>query len=126
MHHQQIIDALSSNGGVFKEMFAKVPDAMQVWKPAPEKWCLLEILCHLHDEEREDFGARVKLVLETPGSAMSPIDPAGWVKSRTYMEQNYSQMLNKFLAERDQSVKWLRSLVDPEWDNVMNIRKQGK
>lgn len=27
--------------------------------PAPEKWCLLEIVFHLYDEEREEFRARV-------------------------------------------------------------------
>jgi len=74
--------------GLTKEMY--------LWKPAPEKWCLLEIVCHLYDEEREDFRARTRHVLETPTDTLPPIDPQGWVGSRKYIHQDYPEVLNKF------------------------------
>ena len=29
-------------------------------RPAPDEWAPVEIVCHLRDEEAEDFGARVR------------------------------------------------------------------
>ena len=31
-------------------------------RPAPGEWAPAEVVCHLRDEEVEDFGARVKLL----------------------------------------------------------------
>ena len=42
------------------------------------------------------------------------------------MGQDYSKKLNEFLEERDQSVNWLRSLVNPKWDNAYEHPKFGK
>ena len=91
-------------------MFSGLNDEEIRWKPAPEKWCLLEVICHLHDEEREDFRARVNHTLVTPDSPLPSIDPTGWVTSRSYMEQDFHEMKKKFLAERRSSIEWLRAL----------------
>ena len=41
-------------------------------RPAPGAWSLLEVVCHLHDEEREDFRPRLDLVLHRPGRGVGP------------------------------------------------------
>ncbi len=97
------------------------------WRPAPDKWSLLEIVCHLYDEEREDFRARVRHVLETPEAQMPGIDPPGWVSERRYAEQDFDEKLEQFLTEREQSVAWLRALEDnePAWDNEYDHPQLG-
>src|SRR5438094_10647610 len=50
-------------------------------RPTPAEWAPVEIVCHLRDEEVEDFGARIKIVLEG-GAAFSPIDPERWAAER--------------------------------------------
>ncbi len=117
MDYDKIIAALAKNGDLFKNMLEGLSRDEYLWKPAPEKWCLLEVVCHLFDEEREDFWARTKHVLETPDLPMKPIYPATWVASRKYSEQDYASVLEKFLAERAASVQWLRSLKAPAWGN---------
>ena len=32
-------------------------------RPAPAEWSPVEIVCHLRDEETEDFGARLRVIL---------------------------------------------------------------
>ncbi len=126
METQYILEELTRNKKVFKSLFENASQQLYLWKPAPGKWCLLEILCHLHDEEREDFRARVQHTLENPEQPMTPIDPVGWVLQRKYIEQDYQTALEKFLAERDKSVGWLASLRDAKWDNVYNHPQLGK
>lgn len=82
-------------------------------RPTPDAWSLLEVLCHLHDEEREDFRPRLDVVLHRPQEIWAPIDPAGWVTARRYHERDLQEALRGFLAER--SLAWLGGLVAPEW-----------
>ena len=75
MNHSSIIKQLQANAGTFKALFEGASEELRTWKPAPDKWCLLEIVCHLYDEEREDFGARVKSTLQNPSEPWPKIDP---------------------------------------------------
>ncbi|MEO8085829.1 MAG: DinB family protein [Bacteroidota bacterium] len=122
----QIISKLELNKDVFKSMFSGLSMEEILWKPLPEKWCLLEIVCHLYDEEREDFRARTKHALEIPEQAMPKIDPQGWVTQRKYLERDFDEMVTLFLNERDQSVKWLQSLQSPLWKNIYHHPTAGE
>ena len=126
MDYTKIIEELTRNQGVFKELLTGVKEEECLWKPQTENWCLLEIICHLYDEEREDFRARIKHVLETPTDTLPSIDPSGWVQEREYLRQGFTDMLEKFLNERGQSIEWLKSLQSPKWDNAYNHPKFGQ
>ncbi|MFI5203203.1 MAG: DinB family protein [Flavobacteriales bacterium] len=126
MNHTEIATQLKKNSAIFSFMFNGVDVNVYNWKPAPEKWSLLEILCHLYDEEREDFRARLKLTLENPENPLPSIDPAGWVASRKYAEWNYNDTLRKFMEERENSVVWLKSLKGVNWQNTHHHPKFGE
>lgn len=125
MDHTMILQELSRNKEVFSRLLAGTNKEMYVWKYQPDKWCLLEIICHLHDEEREDFRARTKHILETPYLALPSIDPQGWVSERRYIDQSYDEVLSKFLEERKVSVQWLQSLQNPDWNITYQHPKFG-
>ncbi len=84
-------------------------------RPAPEAWSLIEVACHLHDEEREDFRPRLDVVLHRPEEAWARIDPAGWVTARQYTVRDHGESRAAFLAERARSLAWLASLAAPDW-----------
>ncbi|MGM5470068.1 DinB family protein [Flavobacteriaceae bacterium LMO-SS05] len=121
----QIIEQLNRNKAVFQDLLTNNTEEQVLWKQAPEKWCLLEIVCHLYDEERYDFRFRTQWVLETPNQSPPPIDPVGWVLAHHYIKQDYSKMLNTFLMERDQSLIWLQSLKNVNWDHTFEHPKLG-
>jgi len=123
--YQHIFTELQKNKSVFLNLLNSTPEAAYTWKQAPEKWCLLEIICHLYDEEREDFRVRLGLVLETPEVKPPPIDPVKWVTERKYMEQNFEEKLHGFLEERDKSIQWLQSLEHPQWGNAYQHPQYG-
>jgi hypothetical protein len=87
-------------------------------KPSPESWSVLEVICHLYDEEREDFRERVDFILHRQHEEWHMIDPQGWVTEREYNERNFAKMLEYFLAERKQSLEWLGELSNSNWDTV--------
>lgn len=81
-------------------------------RPAPREWAPLEIVCHLRDEEAEDFGARVRVVV-AGGQAFAPIDPAGWVEARRYRDADPREALEALRAGRAASLAFLAGL-EPE------------
>jgi len=125
MDHNKIIAELQKNGAVFRQLLENVHGPEIKWSQGPEKWCLLEIICHLHAEELEDFRTRVKCVLEDPEKPPPSFDPLAWVKERNYKEQDYNKVLEKFLRERENSVNWLQSLNNPNWKNTYQHPKLG-
>ncbi len=125
MNNLEIARELDRNKEVFRNLLQNFEPAQFIWRPQPEKWCLLEIVCHLYDEEREDFRARVKHILETPNEPMPKIDPQAWVKDRFYMNKDYKEMLDKFLEERDESIAYVESLTNANWANVYIHPKVG-
>ena len=118
MTNTQIIDNLEKNKEVFSSLFADLLKEEYLWREKGNSWSLLEVLCHLHDEEIEDFRTRVKHVLETPEKYPPPIDPVLWVTQKKYQEQSFAEKLKSFLTERNNSIQWLRSLENPNWLNT--------
>ena len=107
MDHKEIIKRLITNQNVFAELLSHKTKAEYIWKPDNNSWCLLEVVCHLYDEEREDFRTRVQCTLESPERTLPGIDPVSWVTDRKYIEQDYDVMVASFLSERKKSTDWL-------------------
>lgn len=126
MDIKPVISEFEKNKNIFRSLFENLPAEFYLWRESDSKWNLLEIICHLYDEERDDFRARVQSVLENPSIDLKPIDPQGWVGSRKYSEENYTDKLNDFLSERDKSIVYLKQLQNPEWDNAYVHQKFGE
>ncbi len=86
------------------------------WKPPNGNWSILEIVCHLIDEEIEDFHIRLKLTLEQPGVPWPEWDPEGCAVSRKYNDRNLALIIEEFVKKRGESVIWLKQLSDVDWN----------
>jgi hypothetical protein len=107
---------LAQGSEILRQLVSGVSQAEARLRPAPESWSILEVVCHLYDEEREDFRAHLDLVLHHPDGIWSAIDPQGWVTVRNYNERDLGEMLEAFVAERQRSLAWLRGLEAPNWE----------
>jgi len=125
MQVNEIINQLDLNYKVFDSLLSNHTLEQSKWKPSEDKWCLLEIVNHLYDEEREDFRARLGKILHQD-SEWDPIDPEGWVASRKYMERDYSLTLKSFFDERKKSIEWLKNLRVDNWNVKVVHPKQGE
>ncbi|HEX6209220.1 MAG TPA: DinB family protein [Methylomirabilota bacterium] len=78
-------------------------------RPAPSEWAPVEIVCHLRDEETEDFGARVRVIVEG-GERFTPIDPERWAVERRYLDDDGPAALAALEARRAASLAFLAGL----------------
>ena len=116
-HQNYIIRALEKNISVFEALMKTSNPEEYLFKTSDDKWCLLEIVCHLVDEEKFDFRARIKTALDDKKYPFFSIDPVGWVTERKYIEQDYAMKVQEWIDERRVSIEWLQSLDNPNWDN---------
>ncbi len=111
----RILELMRSHAELIRHTVEAVAPEEAGWRPPSGGWSVLEIVNHLVDEEREDFRARLDLLLHEPGTEWPPIAPESWVTERAYSERDLPESLGYFLDERQRSLEWLASLEDPEW-----------
>lgn len=78
-------------------------------RPAADEWSPIEIVCHLRDEEAEDFGARLRVVVDG-GTTFAPIDPARWVDERAYRDVDPGTALGAFRERRGATLAFLTAV----------------
>jgi len=115
---------LTQSTEMFRALLAGIGQEEAQIKPSPGKWSILEVVCHLYDEEREDFREHLDFILHRQHEEWHPISPFAWVKLRKYNEQNFKTMQRKFFSERRKSLAWLHSLKRVDW-NIKYTSKQG-
>ena len=111
-----IIERLSRFPRALRGVASVVSDADAVWSPAPEHWSVLEVCCHLLDEEREDFRVRLELTLRDPKLPWPALDLKDVSEKRGYRERSLGQTLEQFEGERARSVEWLRGVAGTRWE----------
>jgi len=116
MEFETLYEELARGPEIIRALLSGVTQAEAQLRPAPDSWSILEVVCHLYDEEVNDFRPRLDVMLHRPGDDFAPNNPQEWVTERKYNEQNLGVMLGKFLAERDKSLNWLRGLSGANWE----------
>ncbi len=123
LHH--IAQRFADNEHAIRALVSNVTPNQARWRPGEGAWSLLEVINHLHDEERRDFRTRLDMVLHAPGEQWPSIDPASWIVEFNYNERDLDQSVENFSRERTKSVDWLRQLKDPNWDAAYEHPKLG-
>ena len=114
MQLRETIQQLENSAAAIAALAAGIGTEQARWRPNPESWSLLEVICHLHDEEREDFRAHLQGALQQPVAPWSEISPEHWVNERGYNQRELAPCLAQFLAERAVSLAWLRTLAEAQ------------
>ncbi len=118
MQFETLCLELTYSADMIKVLLAGVTQDEAQVKPSPDSWSMLEVACHLYDEEREDFREHLDFILHRRSDEWHSIDPIGWVTERKYNQQDFTEMQTKFFAERNTSLDWLKGLSGADWDTV--------
>lgn len=83
-------------------------------RPAPEKWCIREIVAHLADDEL--VGAyRIRLILSAPGTEIQAFDQDVWARTGRYRTRDIIDSLALYRTLRFANLRILQSLTAQEW-----------
>lgn len=121
----EIIRELDRNKEVVVNLLEDITTEAALWKRDEKSWCLLEVICHLYDEEREDFRARFQHILEKAHEPFVPINPQAWVEDREYINQDFYERVLVWKMERQKSIDWLITLKNPNLDSTHHHPKLG-
>ncbi len=125
MRFDDLYQELANGALIIPSLFSGISQEDAAAKPNPESWSMLEVICHLYDEECEDFRVRLDIILNKPGAPWPPINPAGWVTERMYNQRNFIEIQQQWLAERERSLAWLRGLEHANWEALV-VSKFGE
>jgi uncharacterized damage-inducible protein DinB len=112
---QAHLETLKQTPGRLKELLRGVPRAVLSWAPAPGKWSILEIACHLRDMERDAYLARYRRILAEDNPALPDIDGDVYALERAYSEQRLSDVLRDWKRLRKECLGVLRTVKGDQW-----------
>jgi len=95
---------------ILDALLSRLDGALWGERPAPVEWSPVEIVCHLRDEEAEDFGARLRVVVEG-GDGFTPIDPERWAQERGYRSTDPAAALSAFRERRAANLAFLAAVM---------------
>ena len=130
MEFQMLYQELVNSTEMIRALIKDIGQEQAQVKPSRGSWSILEVVCHLYDEEREDFREHLDFIISTSLNASlhrqheewHSISTTAWVKLRKYNQQNFKSMQRKFFNERKKSLGWVKSLKNADW----NITYQTK
>ena len=95
-----------------KEIAAAVsglsPDVL-TYKPAPDKWSILEILSHLADVEIV-YAYRLRQMLADEKPVIAPIDQDAWAKHLGYLDTPAPELVALYGLNRHHNLRMLKRL----------------
>jgi len=118
MKFQTLYQELANSTEMIRTLLTGISQEEAQVKPSRGSWSILEVVCHLYDEEREDFREHLDFILHRQHEEWHPIAPVAWVKLRKYNEQDFKVMQRKFFNERKKSLAWLKSLKNADWNTT--------
>lgn len=118
MKYDDLLTELTRSTEMIRALLDGITQEESQRRPAPDSWSALEVICHLYDEEREDFREHLDFILHRQDEEWHRIDPEGWVTERAYNEQDFDQMRAKFFAEREASLNWLQEFANMDLDKT--------
>lgn len=121
-----LIDRLARFGHTLPAVVRCFSDSDARWRPNDQSWSALEIVCHMGDEEKEDFRTRVLMTLKDPSEDWPSIDPVGWAIGRDYQSKDLKTELNRFVEARAESIELLNALADPDWSRFKEHPRFGR
>ena len=66
MQFEALYQNLSQGAEIIRALTTGITQEEACFKPDPESWSVLEVICHMHDVEREDFRQRLDSILHRP------------------------------------------------------------
>ena len=101
-----------------------LPREMWLYKPAPDRWSVHEILIHITDSEANSY-IRCRRFIAEPGSSVMAYDENLWATGLNYHERSIDEALELFRHLRGSSYNLIRTLPESVWSNTIEHPENG-
>ncbi len=115
-------EVIASTAGRLRELLDSLGESRADQSPAPGKWSVREILCHLADCEIV-FAFRYRQTLAEPHHVIQPFDQDLW--ARNYAAYDAQSALAVFTAVRDFNLKLIESLPPEAFSKPVSHPERG-
>jgi hypothetical protein len=95
---------------VLRDLLAGVTDAEGAWKPAPQRWSILEVLGHLWHVESRGFRGRIERMVKEDNPTLVAYNPEAHAAAGDYGGRTLAEALDNFTGERNISMDFLETL----------------
>ena len=112
---EQHLAVVRSTPDRLKAALAGVPKRLLTWRPAPGKWSIHEIVCHLRDAERLGYLHRYTQILTNDNPTFPDVDGDALALERQYRRSNLREVLRDWRAARRECLALLRKVKASEW-----------
>jgi hypothetical protein len=109
------LETLAATPAALKEALRGVPRKLLLYTPAPGKWSILEILCHLRDMEREAYLERYTRILAENEPKLPDVNGDALAIERDYRAQKAGDVLRDWTRLRRESLKLIRKAKPEQW-----------
>jgi len=111
---QSLLATLRANPAALATLTRYLPDEKWHCHPKLGEWCLVEIMCHLRDVERDINHPRLKIILGEENPFIAGVVSDNWVEERQYARQDGKTALAEFTRNRMETLEILSRLLS-EW-----------
>lgn len=108
------LKALAETPGRLARLLRGLRPAERLWRPAPGKWSIHELVCHLADTEIANAW-RYRKVLAEDATGPTAWDQNQWAAAHRYRRQDLRLALQQFTALRERNLGLLRVVGRKAW-----------
>lgn len=101
-----------------KAALAGVPKKLLTWRPAPGKWSIHEVVCHMRDAERDGYLLRFTKILGEDNPTFPDVDGDKLALERQYDRLILRDVLRDWRAARKEVLAVLRKVKPEQWQRM--------
>ena len=112
-----VLKVLKEQVEIVREIISGIPVVQELFRYAPEKWSIRELVGHLNDGERV-FGFRAFTFARGDAAALPGFDENEYVRQSNSEQTQLQNLLAEFIALRQSNMMMLEQLKEEDWERV--------
>jgi len=112
------LEMLKDTPSRLRSLLKGMPKKLYTWTPAPGKWSILEIVCHMRDMESDAYRMRYERMLTADNPTMPDIDGDQYALEKDYKSQKLAEAFRAWSGLRRQCLKLLGAVRGDQWQRM--------
>jgi hypothetical protein len=111
----RLLEVVKSTPDRLKAVLAGVPRKLLMWRPAPGKWSIHEIVCHMRDAERLGYLHRYTEIVTKDNPTFPDVDGDALALEGQYRRANLRDVVRDWRTARKACLAVLRKVKTSQW-----------